>query len=56
MIGDVAQPKWDAVPFKDVPHGDAKRRPGKLNERKHGTYMTEAGENCNIRGNPVMSL
>lgn len=25
MIGDVAQPKRDIVPFKDMPHRDAKR-------------------------------
>jgi hypothetical protein len=36
-------------------HGDAERRLRKLDERKHGTYMTEAGENFNIRGNPVMN-
>ena len=25
MIGDVAQSKRDGIPFKDMPHGDAKR-------------------------------
>ena len=48
MIGDVAQPKRDAIPFKDVPRGNAERRPGKLNEREHGVYMTEAEGNFNI--------
>ena len=52
MIADVAQPKRDAVPFEDMPHRDAKRRPGKLNEREHGVYMTEVEGNFNIGGNP----
>ena len=52
MIGDVAQPKRDGIPFKDMPHGDAERRPGKLNEREHGSYMTEAEGNFNIGENP----
>ena len=43
MKGDVAQPKRDAVLSEDMPHGDTERRPGKLNEREHGVYMTEAG-------------
>ena len=55
MIGDVAQPKWDAAPFKDMPHGDAERRPGKLDEREHGVYMTEAEENFNIGEKPEMN-
>ena len=45
--GDVAKAKRNAVLFKDVPHGDTERRPGKLNEREHGVYMTEAGRNFN---------
>ena len=49
VIGDVAQPKRDAVPSEDMPHGDAERRPGKLNEREHGVYMTETDRNFNIR-------
>lgn len=55
MIRDIAQPKWDGIPFKDMPHGDAKRRPGKLDEREHGAYMTEVEENFNIGENPVMN-
>ena len=48
VIGNVAKPKRDVVPFKDVPHGDAEWRPGKLDEREHGVYMTEAEKNFNI--------
>lgn len=48
MIRDIAQPKRDAVPFKDMPRCDAKRRPGKLNEREHGVYMPEVEGNFNI--------
>ena len=48
MIRDIAQPKRDGIPFKDMPHGDAKRRPWKLNEREHCFYMTEAERNFNI--------
>jgi len=55
MIGDVAQPKRDAVPFKDVPHRDAKRRPGKLNEREHGVYMTEVQKYFNINEKPKIN-
>jgi hypothetical protein len=55
MIEDVAQPKRDAAPFKDVPHGDAERRPRKLDEREHGVYMTEEEENFNIDENPEMN-
>lgn len=47
VIGDVAQPKRDAVPFKDMSQGNAERRPGKLNEREHGVYMTEGEGNFN---------
>ena len=47
MKGDVAKTKRDAVPLKDMPHGDAERRPGKLNEREHGAYMPEAGKKFN---------
>ena len=46
--GDVAKPNRDVVLFEDVPHRDAERRPGKLDEREHGVYMTEADENFNI--------
>jgi hypothetical protein len=53
--GDVAQTKRDAVPFKDMPHGNAERRPRKLNERKHGVYMTEAEGNFNIGEKPEMN-
>jgi hypothetical protein len=38
-----------------MPHRDAKRRPGKLNEREHGVYMTEAEENFNIGEKPEMN-
>ena len=48
MIRDIAQPKRDAVPFKDMPQGNAERRPGKLDEREHGVYMTEVQKNFNI--------
>ncbi len=48
VIGDVAKPKRDAVLFKDMPHRNAEWRPGKLNEREHGVYMTEAEGNFNI--------
>ena len=53
--GDVFQTKRDAVPFKDMPHGDAERRPGKLDEREHGVYMTEAGEKFNGEENLNMT-
>jgi hypothetical protein len=49
--GDVAKAKRNAIPFKNMPRSDAERRPGKLNEREHGAYMTEAEENFNIGGN-----
>ena len=52
--GDVAQTKRDAVPFKDMSYGNAERRPGKLDEREHGVYMTEAEENFNIGEYPEM--
>ncbi len=55
MIGDVAQPKRDAVPFKDMSHGNAERRPRKLNEREHGVYMTEAEGNFNVGEKPEMN-
>ncbi len=42
VIGNVAQSKWNAVPFKDMPHCDAKGRPRKLDQDEHGVYMTEA--------------
>ncbi len=47
--GDVAKAKWDAVPFKDMAHSDAERRPRKLDEHEHGVYMTEAGRKFNTR-------
>ena len=53
--GDVAQPKRDVAPFKDMPHRNAEWRPGKLNEREHGVYMTEAERNFNIGENPEMN-
>lgn len=56
MKGDVAQPKRDGIPFKDMPHGDAERRPGKLNEREHGVYMTEAERNFNYDGKRAIRL
>lgn len=55
MKGDVAKPKQDAVLLKDMSHRSAKRRPGKLNEREHGIYMTEAEENFNIGENQEMN-
>ncbi len=55
MIGDVAQPKRDAIPSEDMSHREAKRRPGKLDEREHGVYMTEAEENFNIEENQETS-
>ena len=55
MKGDVAKTKRDAVPFKDMPHGDAERRPGKLNEREHGAYMPEAEGNFNSMENLKMN-
>ena len=55
MIRDIAQPKRDGIPFKDMPHGDAKRRPWKLNEREHGVYMPEAEGNFNIGENLKMN-
>ena len=54
MIRDIAQPKRNGVLFKDMSHRDAKRRPGKLNEREHGVYMTEAEGNFNIGEYPEM--
>ena len=48
MKGNVLKTKRDAVPFKDMSHSNAERRPGKLDEREHGVYMTEAEENFNI--------
>ena len=47
--GDVAKAKRNAVLFKDVPHGDTERRPGKLDEREHGVYMPEAERKFNTR-------
>lgn len=41
VIGDVAQAKPDAVLFKHMPHRDAERRPGKLDQGEHGVYMPE---------------
>ena len=55
MIRDIAQPKRDGIPFKDMSHGNAERRPGKLNEREHGVYMTEAERNFNIGENPELN-
>jgi hypothetical protein len=55
MIRDMAQPKWDIVPFEDMSHGDAERRPGKLDKREHGVYMPEAERNFNIEENPKMN-
>lgn len=48
--GDVFQAKRDAVLFKDMSHGDAERRPRKLDEREHGSYMTEAERKFNSGG------
>jgi hypothetical protein len=53
--GDVAKPNRDVVLFEDVPHRDTERRPGKLDEREHGVYMTEAEENFNIGENSEMN-
>ncbi len=55
MKGDVAQTKRDAVPFKHMPHGNTERRPRKLDERKHGFYMTEAEGNFNVGERPEMN-
>ena len=55
MIRDIAQPKRDGVLFKDMSHGNAERRPGKLDEREHGVYMTEAEGNFNIGEYPEMN-
>ncbi|GAB1722282.1 MAG: hypothetical protein NTNFB01_11780 [Nitrospira sp.] len=30
------------MPFKDMPHRDAERRPRKLDQGEHGVYMKEA--------------
>ena len=49
VIGDVAQTEQDAVLFQDMPHRDAERRPGKLDEGEHGVYMTEADEEVQDR-------
>lgn len=46
--GNIAQPKLYVISFKDMPHSDAERRPGKLNEREHGVNMMEAESNFNI--------
>ncbi len=51
VVGEIAKPKRDAVPFKDMSHGDAEWRPRKLDEREHGVYMTEAGRNFNAGEN-----
>ena len=48
MIGDVAQPKRDAVPSEDMPYGDAERRSGKLDEREHG--YDGSGKKLQYRG------
>ena len=53
--GDIFQTKRNVVPFKDMPHGDAERRPGKLDEREHGAYMTEEGRKFNSRQNLKMN-
>ena len=53
--GDVAKAKRNAVLFKDTPHGNAERRPLKLNEREHGVYMPEAEESFNIGGKLEMN-
>jgi hypothetical protein len=53
--GDVPKTKRDAVQPEDVSHGDAEWRPRKLNERKHGVYMTEAEGNFNIGEKPEMN-
>ena len=49
MKGDIFQTKRDVVLLKDMPHGDAERRPRKLDEREHGSYMTEAKRKFNGR-------
>ncbi len=54
MIGDVAQAKWDAMLFQDMPHRDAERRPGKLDQGEHGVYMTEARGKFKIEGSAAM--
>ena len=53
--GNVAQLERNVMAFQDVPDRDAERRPGKLNERKHGVYMTEAGGNFNVGKKPEMN-
>ena len=55
MIGDVAQPKRDAISSEDMSHGDAERRPGKLDECEHGVYITEAERKFNSRQNLKMA-
>lgn len=56
VIGDVAKAKRDAVLFKDMPYRDAKRRPGELDEREHGVYMTEEEENFNYDSKRAIRL
>lgn len=55
MKGDIAQTKRDAVLFNAMPHGDTEWRPGKLDEREDGSYMTEAERNFNIGEKPEMN-
>jgi hypothetical protein len=46
--------KQDVISLKDMPYRDAERRPGKLNQGKHGVYMTEAKGNFKIEGKAAM--
>lgn len=45
MVGDVVEANRNAMARQDVPDRNAEGGPRKLDEGKHGAYMSEAREN-----------